>query len=398
LAATGFPQAVASATYDVANELTNWNGTTINYDANGNMQNDGAASYTWNGRNQLIGRGTASFQYDSNGRRTMNAAGNNLFYEGADAAQELSGTTAVANRILGTTDQFFTRADSTGTYSPITDALGSVLALTNASGNMTTQYGYDPFGNTVTAGTANTNSSQYTGRENDGNGLYYYRARYYSPQFGRFVSQDPIGLAGGINHYVYAGNSPTNFRDPFGMKFDFWNNPLMNAISSNANYLPGICEGGLFNFTGGGVQGGQDDAKGFYGAFSLQDVSISMKGRKPKFNMQYSEGTLFEGGASAGGEGPDITGGAGAVYEPTGSSGFALTEGFGFGGTGEGAEIPGVAGVDAGVGGLAGYAPGHGIVLGFYGEAEGWAGNPGAFGAYGAGAYVALNTAANCVN
>jgi hypothetical protein len=122
-----------------------------------------------------------------------------------------------------------------------------------------------------------------------------------------------------------------------------------------------------------------------------------VKGRKPKTRIQYSEGTLFEGGASAGGEGPEYTAGGGAVYEPNSSSGFALTEGFGFGGAGEAAEIPGIAGVDAGAGGLVGHAPGHGLVLGGYGEVEGWAGNPGGFGAYGAGAYVVVTTAGNCV-
>ncbi len=99
LAATGFPNAVSSAAYDVANELTGWNGTTIGYDANGNISNDGVASYTWNGRNQLISRGATSFQYDSLGRRTLNAAGNNLLYEGWNVGQELSGTTPVANEI-----------------------------------------------------------------------------------------------------------------------------------------------------------------------------------------------------------------------------------------------------------------------------------------------------------
>ena len=47
-------------------------------------------------------------------------------------------------------------------------------------------------------------------------GLYYMRARYYDPQLGRFVSEDPIGLAGGINAYVYAGDNPVNGRDPSG--------------------------------------------------------------------------------------------------------------------------------------------------------------------------------------
>ena len=93
LAATGFPSAASSATYDVANELTNWNGTTITPDANGNIVNDGVAAYTWNARNQLVSRGTTSYQYDSFGRRTLNAVGNNLLYERWNVAQELSGTT-----------------------------------------------------------------------------------------------------------------------------------------------------------------------------------------------------------------------------------------------------------------------------------------------------------------
>jgi RHS repeat-associated protein len=217
LAATGFPQAVSSAAYDVANELTNWNGATITSDANGNILNDGVAAYTWNARNQLISRGSTNFQYDSYGRRTLNTAGNNLLYEGWSAGQELSGTTPVANRILGGIDEFFNRADSTGSYSPITDALGTVLALTNSSGNITTQYGYDPYGNTTNSGGISTNVFQYTGRENDGNGLYFYRGRYYIPNFGRFISEDPTGFRGGINVYSYAGNSPVNYSDPLGL-------------------------------------------------------------------------------------------------------------------------------------------------------------------------------------
>jgi RHS repeat-associated protein len=95
--------------------------------------------------------------------------------------------------------------------------LGTVLALTNSSGNVTAQYGYDPFGNTTSSGSTSTNVFQYTGRENDGNGLYSYRARYYNPTFGRFISEDPISFAGGINVYAYTKDSPANWIDPFGL-------------------------------------------------------------------------------------------------------------------------------------------------------------------------------------
>jgi RHS repeat-associated protein len=217
LAATGFPQAVSSTVYDVDNELTGWNGTTISNDANGNIQNDGVALYSWNARNQLISRGSTSFQYDSYGRRTLNAAGNNLLYEGLNIGQELSGTAPVANRILGGIDEFFNRTDSTGAYSPITDAMGSVLAVANSSGNITAQYSYDPYGNTMSYAGSSTNVFQYTGRENDANGLYFYRARYYSPSFGRFVSEDPIGFKGGVNQHSYVGDDPIGLSDPLGL-------------------------------------------------------------------------------------------------------------------------------------------------------------------------------------
>ena len=102
----------------------------------------------------------------------------------------------------------------------LTDNLGSTLALTDASGNMSTTYTYDPFGNVSTAGASNTNAYQFTGRENDGTGLDYYRARYYSPLHLGFDSQDPLGFdADGPNLYAYAGNDPIDNADPSGEAF-----------------------------------------------------------------------------------------------------------------------------------------------------------------------------------
>jgi RHS repeat-associated protein len=95
--------------------------------------------------------------------------------------------------------------------------LGSTLATTDSTGALATQYTFEPFGNTSSTGATTSNAFQFTGRENDGTGLYFYRARYYSPTTQRFISQDPIGFAGGSsNLYTYTLNSPTNLTDSSG--------------------------------------------------------------------------------------------------------------------------------------------------------------------------------------
>jgi RHS repeat-associated protein len=214
-AQTSLPGTVASATYDAANELTNWNGTPISYDLNGNMLSDGTNSFSWNARNQVATLNGRNLQYDAYGRRIQNQLGLSFFYDEANTAQELSGSTVTANLLTGGIDETFTRADSSGTFIPLQDALGSTIALVDANGNLTTQYSYDPFGNTTVSGAANSNAFQYTGRENDGNGLYFYRARYYSPVLGRFVNEDPAGS--GLNSYAYADGDPIDFSDPLGL-------------------------------------------------------------------------------------------------------------------------------------------------------------------------------------
>jgi RHS repeat-associated protein len=99
----------------------------------------------------------------------------------------------------------------------VTDHLGTTRALTDASGSPTSNLTYDSFGN-VTVGSAATRYT-YTGREVDADtGLMYYRARWYDPNQGRFVSEDPIGFDGGINWYVYVVNRPLSYTDPLGLQ------------------------------------------------------------------------------------------------------------------------------------------------------------------------------------
>ena len=74
-------------------------------------------------------------------------------------------------------------------------------------------------GNVTITGEISDNPFQYTGRENDGTGLYYYRARYYSPELQRFISEDPIRFEGGdVNFYTYVFNDAVNWIDPEGLK------------------------------------------------------------------------------------------------------------------------------------------------------------------------------------
>jgi RHS repeat-associated protein len=213
-ARTGLPGAISSATYDAANELTNWNGASISYDANGNMLSGGGNAFTWNARNQVATLNSVSLQYDAFGRRVKNAGGTSFLYDEANAVQELSGSAVTANLLSGGIDEVLSRTDSSGAFTPLKDVLGSTIALVDSSGNVQTAYTYDPFGNTSVTGTGNTNEFQYTGRENEGNGPYFYRARYYSPLLGRFISQDPLGFAGGDQTYMHT----------------WWIAPLMSLI------------------------------------------------------------------------------------------------------------------------------------------------------------------------
>lgn len=133
------------------------------------------------------------------------------------------GAHPTANLLSGSVDEWFSRADSSATVTPLQDALGSTIALVDGTGSIASSYSYDPFGNTTASGTASGNPSQYTGRENEGNGLYFLRARYYSPVLGRFVNEDPLGFAGsGPNFYAYVFDSPTNLVDPFGLDGEWW--------------------------------------------------------------------------------------------------------------------------------------------------------------------------------
>ena len=235
LAATGLPNPLTSAAYNAANEVTQFGGSALSYDANGNLTNDGVNTYTWDARNHLVsisGGVSASFQYDPFGRRVSKIiSGKEIgyVYDAVSVVQEVSGLSP-ADVIASGTGEVVARTEGSGLSSFLTDALHSTIALTGPSGSMVEQYTYDPFGNTTSTGTS-TNPYQYTAQENDGTGLYFYRNRYYSPKLQRFISEDPASISGsGTNLYQYAGNKPVSGSDPLGL----WSPEAHDALIAHA--------------------------------------------------------------------------------------------------------------------------------------------------------------------
>ena len=109
------------------------------------------------------------------------------------------------------------------------DALGSITYLTDEQGNIVESYEYSAYGvptirdknGRIIDSSLTGNPFMFTGREYDSEtGLYFYRARYYDPAVGRFISEDPIGFQGGdLNLYAYVRNNPVNTKDPMGLEF-----------------------------------------------------------------------------------------------------------------------------------------------------------------------------------
>jgi RHS repeat-associated protein len=226
-ARTGLPPAMASATYNAANQQLTVGGSSLSYDLNGSLGTYADTTYTWDARARLVaiaGPGvSASFQYDPFGRRTqktINGVTTAYVYDGWTPVQERTGV-ATANLLTGLgIDEYLTRTDSEGRSSLLTDALGSTIALTDDAGVVVAEYTYDPFGATTTTGAASGNPFQYTGRERDGaTGLYHYRTRYYSPTLHRFISEDQRETEPWeTNLYAYVGNDPISFVDPYGKR------------------------------------------------------------------------------------------------------------------------------------------------------------------------------------
>jgi RHS repeat-associated protein len=211
---------ITATTVNSLNQYTNFNGQTLQHDLNGNLLKDAAV---WDARDRLVSLTsngiTATFTYDALNRRTsktINGQTETYLYDGDDIISESGAVNSVYTHGSGVDEPLIRKGSAQSEYY-LADHLGSVIGLTDISGNLQTSYNYSAYGKKQTTGAASSNPIAFTGREDDGNGYYYYRARYYNPDLKRFASEDPAGFGGGdTNFYAYVSGGPTSRRDPSG--------------------------------------------------------------------------------------------------------------------------------------------------------------------------------------
>lgn len=228
---------VASYSYNNSNELSSSSSGSYTYDANGNTLTDAAGrSYVWDFENRLKqvtlpnSGGTVTFLYDPFGRRIQKVyttganppttTTTNYLYDGDNEIEIVDQNGNPFSKFAQQEDIDAPLAESVGgaTYDYEQDGSDSVTSLTSSTAALSLAYTYDSFGKITNSQGSVSNPFRYTGRDFDSeSGLYYYRARYYDPTNGRFVSEDPLTFSGdGPDFYAYTLNDPSSWVDPMG--------------------------------------------------------------------------------------------------------------------------------------------------------------------------------------
>ena len=191
-------------------------GVTYRYDVNGDLK-------TRIDPTRAPSMPTVTYKYDALGRRVARIKGSEwtrYTYDGEDVVldENSDGSLVYYGNGPGIDNKLWYVEGSSDPVFFLTDHLGSTRALVSSTGSIIagSEVDYDSFG--IPSTTQVPTRFLYAGREYDPDTeLYYYRARWYDPQARRFISEDPIGLDGGINLYAYVSNNPINSIDPLGL-------------------------------------------------------------------------------------------------------------------------------------------------------------------------------------
>jgi len=253
------------------NQYTTVGGKSFTYDANGNLLSDGVNSYAYDAENRLVAAANrnTSYTYDPFGRRsgrTVDGVDTSYLHDGDRVLVEYDDAGQLRRRyVYGPwIDEPLYASDGSAEYFYHADGLGSVVALTDAFGDVLERYAYSPFGR-VSEPSSEGNPYLFTAREYEAHtGLYYYRARYYDPELGRFLQPDPIGYTAGPNLYAYCRNNPTNLVDPTGefipIVTGLWGGAIGAVIggvtaAATGGDLDAVLAGAAGGFTGGFIAG-----------------------------------------------------------------------------------------------------------------------------------------------